>query len=289
MKRRLILLVATICVFLVAFLIWQSYSESNDFSSMEGEIMIMQQMNPTETPMYKFNLQTDALLPFHNNFFEPHYSVNNGNKLLAVIQNGDEQDIYEIEDDNASYSKREKIIAGKNIQFPKSIPGRHAISFIEEGELKVYDRDTGSLTSIASLDSGYLYYDWLDSNRVLFTAQDEQKSPHIMSFNLTNHQLDEYKSNASNPSLSYNKKYIAYQQSNETNVVHIDSITGNDHSTIQVDTQGVLPYKPSPDGKYLLTNMYTNSISNVVIIHIPTAKIKTLLRSTWAEYLDWKL
>lgn len=129
MKKRLILLVATICVFLVTFLILRSQSESNDFSSMEGEIMIMQQMKPTETPMYKFNLQTDALLPFHNNFFEPHYSVNDGNKLLAVIQNGDEQDIYEIEDDNASYSKREKIIAGKNIQFPKSIPDRHAISF----------------------------------------------------------------------------------------------------------------------------------------------------------------
>ncbi|KJB89519.1 hypothetical protein AZ66_01520 [Paenibacillus sp. E194] len=88
MKRRLILLVATICVFLVTFLIWRSHSESNDFSSMEGEIMIMQQMKPTETPMYKFNLQTDALLPFHNNFFEPRYSVNNGNKLLAVIQIG---------------------------------------------------------------------------------------------------------------------------------------------------------------------------------------------------------
>lgn len=127
----------------------------------------------------------------------------------------------------------------------------------------MYDRDTGELTSIASLDSGYLYYDWLDSNRILFTAQDEQKSPNIMSFNLMNHQLDEYKSNASNPSLSYNKKYIAYQQSTETNVVHIDSIAGDDRSMIRVDTQGVLPYKPSPDGKYLLTNMYTNSISDV--------------------------
>lgn len=213
--------------------------------------------------------------------------MNDSNQIIAIIDNDGRQDIYEIYDDGI-YATRKKIISGEKIHFPKSIPGRNAISFIEDDELKMYDRDKRELSSIARRNSAFHYYDWLDSEHVLYTEQHGEHHTDIMSYNIVDHKQRVYKPNASHPSLSYNKQYIAYQQGPAVNIVYIEKVSGEDRRTVRVDEQTLLPYKPSPDGTYLLGSMATYSKTSVVIINVRTNSIKTIIRSLWPEYLEWK-
>ncbi|UHA72201.1 hypothetical protein [Paenibacillus sp. 481] len=289
MNKHAVWLIGGVAALLIALATLYLFNKDKDFATLNGEIIMMQRNGAPVVPLIKYDPKKEVTTEIRNVIYQPQYNVNNPDQLIAVIdnqRNSNIQDVYAIWDDNGSYTRRQHLYSGEKVTYPKFVPSRNAISFITNNQLAYYNLDSKQLTLITNIESPY--YDWLDSNTVLYTDDSNPAHSNIGAYNIVNHNKYVYKRNAAHPSLSFNKKFLAYQLFNAKNIVHIESLSENNRTSIQVTDRTFWPFKPSPDGDYLLANMHKSSSTDLVIIDTHTNQIKTISPSTFAEYLDWK-
>lgn len=234
-------------------------------------------------PVLIYDTKNNKKYEIRNIFYNVQYDANNGNNLIAVIDN----EIYKINEyQRTDFANRQLLYTGKSIRYPKFVPGKNAISFTEKDKLTYYDLDSKKSIVIAKLLLPG--YDWLDSDTVLFTATDNSGALNIMAYKISNDITYVFKKDAAYPSLSYNKKFLVYQKGNVRNIVYIEKINGGDRKSVKVNSIGILPYKPSSDGNYLLGAMYYAGHADIVIINTTTNKIRKIFPGIFPSVLDWK-
>ncbi|NLV36871.1 MAG: hypothetical protein GXY17_09395 [Clostridiaceae bacterium] len=73
------------------------------------------------------------------------------------------------------------------------------------------------------------------------------------------------------------------------NIVYIENINEADQKAVEVDTSYLSPFKPSPDGKYLIATMINEwHGADVIIISTDKNKIRKIITNTLPSVLDWK-
>ena len=283
--RKKISIAILVCVIIIfVFIINLLSKSSNEFYTLQGKIIAMQGDDPFEFPLYIYDLKSDELIEKRVNFYEPKYNVNEDNTLIAIVNNGDKQEICEFT--QGLYEKKRTIYIGKNIENPKFVPNKDDISFIEDNKLVYYCIDKKEYSIIAPV--AYPEYDWLDSDTVLLTHESSQNKTNIYAYNTSEKKMSLYKENAANPAISYNRKYLAYQLPVNRDTVYVEDLSNNKINKIQVKNKGILPFKPSNDGKYMLCVMYELSKADVVIINISNSKIKKIISNVFPSSIDWK-
>ena len=139
---------------------------------------------------------------FRNVFYDVQYHPDNADNLIAIIDKNDRQQIYKIvEYQKTNFADRQVLYTEKNVRYPKFVPGKKAISFIEDCRLTYYDLDTKKATIIAEVS--LTQHDWLDSDTLLFTDGSYDKKINIMAYKISDDKSYIFKKNAAHPALSY--------------------------------------------------------------------------------------
>ncbi|HUC92866.1 MAG TPA: hypothetical protein VMS09_12725 [Paenibacillus sp.] len=265
------------------------FSSSRDFAGLNGEVLLMQGDAAPEFPVVRYNPRTKKTFEIKDIYYYPQYNVNSKNNIIAIIDENNMQNIYELSSgDGSSYSRKRLIYSGRDVEHPKFVPGKDSISFIEDNKLFYYDIEIGGEPVFISNMSSE-YYDWLDSDTVLYSMDAGEGNYNIMAYNIANRKAVIFKNNALAPALSINKKFLAYRLSNDSSVVILEQLnTVGPQKSIKVNAQGILPYKPSPDGKYLAGAVYNLSKTDVIIINVDTNKTRTIFPSMLPAVIDWK-
>ncbi|MGF7397473.1 hypothetical protein [Thermoanaerobacterium thermosaccharolyticum] len=274
-----VIILMSIIIFIVLLSVFQYYKS---FYGLKGEIMLMEGEAPS-FPVLIYDIKNNKKYEIRNIFYDVQYDANNGNNLIAVIDN----EIYKINEyQRTGFANRQLLYTGENVRYPKFVPDKNAISFTQKDKLTYYDLDTKKSIVIAKLLLPG--YDWLDSDTVLFTDVDNSESLNIMAYKISNNKTYVFKKDAAYPSLSYNKKFLAYHRGNVRNVVYIEEINGSHRKSVRVNSIGLLPYKPSSDGNYLIGAMYYAGHADVVIINVTNNKIRKIFPGIFPSILDWK-
>lgn len=263
------------------------YRTNRDFADLKGEIMLMQD-DAFLFPLIIYDPNNNSKREFRNVFYDVQYDPDNADNLIAIIDKNDRQQIYKIvEYQKTNFADRQVLYTGKNVRYPKFVPGKKAISFIEDCRLTYYDLDTKKATIIAEIS--LTQHDWLDSDTLLFTDGSYDKKINIMAYKVSDGKSYIFKENAAHPALSYNRNFLAYQKGQLKNIVYIENINETDHKTVEVDTSYLSPFKPSPDGKYLIATMINEwHGADVIIINTDNNKIRKILPNTLPAVIDWK-
>lgn len=192
------------------------FLNSDSFRGLKGEILVMQNDYNSLYSMYIYDAKKRKAIETPVVFFcDAQYNPNNkGKSLIGVFNNNGIAEIYEIIIyKQTSFTKDKLLYRGKNIRYPKFVPNKNTISFIENNELTYYDLDTKESIVISTLpffEVDYLY-DWLDSDTVLYTDRKSDEKSDIVAYRISDGKTHVFKENASNPVLSYNKEFLAYQ------------------------------------------------------------------------------
>ena len=264
---------------------------NKDFKGLEGEILVVQGGGGFYTPVIKYYPQKKTTIEIKHGCSELQYNANNDNNLIAIMDNTyGKLGIYEISNgyQGRTFENPRLLYEYDNadVHYPKFVPGKNAISFVEKKELKYYDLETKKTTVIAQ--DIVFHYDWLDSNTVLFTPYSPKSDFNILAYSLKDGRTYTFKKNAGFPALSYNKKVLAYRKGKKRNVVYIEKIDGTDRKAVEAKDWGVLPFKPSGDGKFLLAVKYNVGHGDLVIINTTTNRIRTIIPYMNPTVLEWK-
>ena len=195
------------------------FSSSRDFAGLNGEVLLMQGDAAPEFPVVRYNPRTKKTFEIKDIYYYPQYNVNSKNNIIAIIDENNMQNIYELSSgDGSSYSRKRLIYSGRDVEHPKFVPGKDSISFIEDNKLFYYDIEIGGEPVFISNMSSE-YYDWLDSDTVLYSMDAGEGNYNIMAYNIANRKAVIFKNNALAPALSINKKFLANRLSNDSSVV----------------------------------------------------------------------
>lgn len=88
--------------------------------------------------------------------------------------------------------------------------------------------------------------------------------------------------------MSIDKDFFAYKKSGENNVVYIEDLNSNLEEKIELSSESIGQFKPSPDGNYLLANIYNYSQSQIETINVNTNKRIKVMDPIFPSSLDWK-
>lgn len=136
---------------------------------------------------------------------------------------------------------------------PRAIPDSGDLSFVVDNQLYIFPQGSAQAEPAANLspeDGYFTASDWLDSKTLLFMRYKEgHPADSIASYDRTTGRISTYIENACNPSLSLNRRYLAYTSNGRT--ILRDLSTGRERSRKIPDIGRLATMVPSNDGTYL--------------------------------------
>lgn len=269
----------------LSFIIYFIFPPSGE---MKGEILVMKGSNQNQ--LIKFNAENNKTETSYVEFDFPQYNPKNSNKLIAVLKRNGNQEIVELIMQNGTYQLNKVLYSNSEIKHPKISPNNTFITFIMNEELYYLNLYTEEIFLISSRIVDYLSYDWLNESELLFTIKEESSGlSHIVKFNLKNKSENIFRKNASSPAMSINKEFLAYKGHGSNHVVYVEELKSDRKTKFEIVTDEQIGlFKPSPDGNYLIANVYHYSQSDIEIINLHTKKRKKILDSIFPSSLDWR-